>query len=62
MLQGGPSLSKLLVSLKSMMKAFREGGEEILLELENLSIEADTPRPEVPKELDQVLIEFEGIF
>lgn len=61
-LQGDPSFSKSLVSLKSMMKAFEEGGEGILLELENLSIEVHAIRPEVRKELERVLIEFEGSF
>jgi len=32
-LQGDLSLSKTLVSLKSMMKAFCENGESVLLEL-----------------------------
>lgn len=35
-LQGDPSLSKMLVSLKSMMKAFKESGKGILLELGSL--------------------------
>ena len=32
-LQGDPSLSKTLVSLKAMMKAFKENGEGVLLEI-----------------------------
>ncbi|KAL2503468.1 Transposon Tf2-8 polyprotein [Abeliophyllum distichum] len=36
-LQGDPSLSKTLVSMKSMIKAFRENGEGVLLELGNIT-------------------------
>lgn len=61
-LHGDPSLSKTLVSLKSMMKAFRRGGEGILLELGSLSIEIDSSQPYVPGELEQVMREFGGIF
>ena len=36
-LYGDPSLSKTLVTLKSMMRAFRENGEGVLLELGSLT-------------------------
>ena len=39
-LHGDPSLSKTLVIMKYMMKAFRKGGEGVLLELGCLTIEA----------------------
>lgn len=64
-LQGDPSLSKALVSLKTMIKAFRESGEGILLELGSLSVEAkegEKGQTENLKELEALLVDFEGIF
>ncbi|CAA3032574.1 alpha-1,4 glucan phosphorylase L isozyme, chloroplastic amyloplastic, partial [Olea europaea subsp. europaea] len=36
---GDPSLSKTLVTLKAMMKAFKKGGEGVLLELGSMGVE-----------------------
>ncbi|KAL2480924.1 putative mitochondrial protein [Abeliophyllum distichum] len=58
MLQGDPSLSKTLVSMKSMIKAFREKGEGVLLELG--SITADFNEAQGPAET-VVLVFFDDI-
>ncbi|XP_052188845.1 uncharacterized protein LOC127799137 [Diospyros lotus] len=50
-LLGDPSLSKTLVTLKSMMKAFRENGEGVLLELRSLTAEEKKGEEVVPGEL-----------
>jgi len=61
-LQGDPSLSKTLVSLKVMMKAFRENGEGVLLELGMVAAEFNEFQVETPFFLEEVLAEFEGVF
>lgn len=64
-LQGDPNLSKSLVGLKAMMKAFKERGEGILLELGSLEFEAkegEEGQAHMPKELESLLKDFEGLF
>lgn len=58
-LQGDHSLSKSLVSMKSMLEAFQENGERILLELGSISEKLNEVRVDVPKELKAWLIEFD---
>ena len=50
-LQGDPSLSKTLVSLKSMVKAFKGGGERVLLELGALVAGYESNEGADPEEL-----------
>ncbi|XP_052203652.1 uncharacterized protein LOC127808947 [Diospyros lotus] len=59
-LHGDPSLSKTLVTMKSMMKAFRKGGEGVLLELGCLTAEA--VEVDIPDSLQEVLSDFEAVF
>lgn len=40
-LRGDPSLSKILVTMKSMIKAFTENGEGLLLELGRITTEVN---------------------
>ncbi|XP_052202680.1 uncharacterized protein LOC127808263 [Diospyros lotus] len=61
-LQGDPSLSKSLVSLKAMMKAFKENGEEMLFELGMMAVEFNESQVEVLSFLKEVLAEFEEVF
>ena len=49
-LHGDPNLSKTLVTLKSMMKAFRENGG-VLLELGSLIVEDKMAEEAVPRDL-----------
>lgn len=50
-LQGDPSLSKTLVTLKAMMKAFKREGEGVLLEFGNLEVELGEVQQEMPAEI-----------
>jgi len=61
-LQGDPSLSKTLVSLKTMVKAFKEGGEGVLLELGALTTNYESNEGAVPEKLQGVLVEFNKVF
>jgi len=61
-LQGDPSLSKTMVSLKAMMKALKGSGEGMLLELGAISAEFEEKQWEIPRMLLGVLEEFEGVF
>lgn len=59
-LHGDPSLSKTLVTMKSMMKAFRKGGEGVLLELGCLMVEEVEGK--IPISLQGVLSDFKAVF
>ncbi|KAL2461322.1 Transposon Tf2-8 polyprotein [Abeliophyllum distichum] len=59
-LQGDPSLSKNLVSMKSMIKVFKEHGEGVLLELENITLDFNDDQLEIPEALQAVLTVHEG--
>ena len=61
-LHGDPSLDKTLVTLKSMMKAFRESGEGVLLELGSLTAKVIEARVAVPDNLQEVVTEFKVVF
>ena len=61
-LQGDPSLSKALVSLKAMMKAFKKNGERVLLEIGKVIAELNELQVGLPRGLEKVLAEFEGVF
>ena len=47
-LQRDPSLSKTLVSLKAMVKAFKENGERMPLELRTMAAEIKEAQKEAP--------------
>ena len=57
-----PSLGKTLVTLKSMMRAFRENGERVLLELESLTATKNKVGEAVPDSLQELLTEFKQVF
>ena len=59
-LHGDASLSKTLVTMKSMMKAFRKGGEGVLLELGCLTTEEVEVK--IPNSLQGVLSNFNVVF
>jgi len=61
-LQGDPSLSKTLVSLKAMVKTFKEEGERMLLELATLAIEIEEDQRAIPKLLKGALAKFGRVF
>ena len=55
-------MSKTLVSLKAMMKAFKENGEGMLLELGMMVTEFNELQVETLLYLERVLAELEGVF
>ena len=59
-LHGDPSLSKTLVTMKSIMKAFRKGREGVLLELGSLMAEAVEVK--ILNSLQGVLSDFKAVF
>ena len=61
-LQGDPSLSASLISLKAMWKNLREQGEGVLVELGHINIVEHTCDLCVPNALQQVLDCFDSIF
>ncbi|XP_052185288.1 uncharacterized protein LOC127796925 [Diospyros lotus] len=61
-LQGDPSLSKTLVSLKAMVKAFKEKGEGMLLELGAMAAEIEEDQRAVPELLKGALAEYGRVF
>ena len=61
-LQGDPSLSKILVSLKAMMKEFRRNGQGMLLELGTLVVGQTPNQWEIPSEICGVLAKFDDVF
>ena len=61
-LQGDPSLSKTLVSLKAMMKEFRKNKQGMLLELGTLAVGQAPHQWEIPSEISGVLAEFDDVF
>ena len=61
-LQGDPSLSETLVSLKAMVKAFRENGEGMLLELGTMATKIKEAQGEALVMLKGVLAKFESVF
>lgn len=61
-LQGDPSLSKTLVTLKAMMKAFKNERGGVLLELGSLNVDQRERQQEMPTRIEQVLDEFNTVF
>ena len=61
-IQGDPSLSTSLVSLKTLWKAIRQQGEGILVELGCIKVMETEVRPEIPIPVQKVLNQFQKIF
>lgn len=60
-LKGDPSLCRSLMSLKTIMKDILSEKEGLLLELCSLDVENDVLQG-VPKQIQSLLGEFEGVF
>lgn len=61
-LYGDPSLNKTLVTLKLIMRVFRENGEGVLLELGSLTTQEEDAGWVVPDSLQELLVEFKHVF
>lgn len=61
-LQGDPALCKSLVSLKAMMKAIKDQGAGVLMELGNIEVREPTLSVEIPSQLTEVLQHCQRVF
>ena len=61
-LQGDSSLSRTLVSLKSMLKTIKKAGEGILVELRCVQVTGEGKQTKIPEEISQVLRQFAVVF
>ena len=61
-LQGDPSLSTSLVSLKSLWKAIRQQGEGVLVELKYIEVMENDSEFEIPNPIQKVLNRFQRVF
>ena len=61
-LQGDPTLSTSLISLKAMWKALRESGERVLVKLSNIGIVARPLEFSTPTPIQRILDQFQSVF
>ena len=61
-LQGDPTLSTSLVSLKAMWKALRETGEGVLAELGHIGVMEPSLEVSPPAPIQRILDQFQGLF
>ena len=62
MLKGDPTLSKALVSLKSLVKTIQQEGEGMLIELCQIAAAEIAQSEEVNPAVEEVLNEFQDVF
>lgn len=53
---------KSQASLKTMVKAFKDGRQGVLLELDSMSVESDEKCPGVPLVITNVLRQYQEVF